>query len=216
VGFNFQLTETQKELQDLARKFSREEILPRAAEYDISMKFPWDIHRKAWDLGLLNGFVPEKYGGTGLSLFEDCLVIEEFAYGCTGIFNAIHTNDLGGAPVAIAGSDEQKKKYLGRLTEEPVVAAYCVTEPSAGSDVSAIKTRAEKKGDQWILNGQKMWITSAGVASWYFVLARTDPNPKAPAGKAFTGFVLDANLPGITPGRKVGHTFSYKYSRSAR
>jgi hypothetical protein len=89
-----ELSETQRELQDLARKFSREEISPRAKEYDESMKFPWDIHKKAWDLGLLNGFVPEKYGGNGLSLFEDCLVIEEFAHGCSGIFNAIHTNDL--------------------------------------------------------------------------------------------------------------------------
>jgi acyl-CoA dehydrogenase len=100
------------------------------------------------------------------------------------------------------GSEEQKKKYLGRLIEEPVVAAYCVTEPGAGSDVAGLKTKAVKKGDEWILNGQKMWITSAGVASWYFVLARTDPDPKTPTGKAFTGFVCDANLPGITPGRK--------------
>jgi acyl-CoA dehydrogenase len=166
------------------------------------MKFPWDIHKKAWDIGLLNGFVPEKYGGPGLTLFDDCIVIEQFAYGCTGIFNAIHTNDLAGAPVVIAGNDEQKKKYLGRLIEEPVVAAYCVTEPGAGSDVAGLKTRAEKKGDEYVINGQKMWITSGGVASWYFVLARTDPDPKTPAGKAFTGFVVDAKTPGITPGRK--------------
>jgi len=83
------------------------------------------------------------------------------------------------------------------------IQAYCVTEPGAGSDVAGLKTKAVKKGDEWIMNGQKMWITSGGVASWYFVLARTDPDPKTPTGKAFTGFVMNSDLPGITKGRKV-------------
>lgn len=78
-----------------------------------------------------------------------------------------------------------------------------MTEPGAGSDVNGVKTRAEKKGDEWIINGQKMWITNGGVANWYFVLARTDPNPKAPASKAFTGFIVERDTPGLTPGRKV-------------
>lgn len=102
----------------------------------------------------------------------------------------------------IAGSDAQKKKYLGRLLEEPLVAAYCVTEPGAGSDVNGVKTRAEKKGDEWIINGQKMWITNGGVANWYFVLARTNPDPKASAAEAFTGFIVERDTPGLTPGRK--------------
>lgn len=91
---------------------------------------------------------------------------------------------------------------MGRLVEEPIVAAYAVTEPGAGSDVGGVKTRAEKKGDEYILNGQKMWITNGGIANWYFVLARTSSDPKAPASKAFTGFIVDANTPGVTPGRK--------------
>lgn len=78
-----------------------------------------------------------------------------------------------------------------------------MTEPGAGSDVSGVKTKAEKKGDEYVINGQKMWITNGGVANWYFVLARTDPNPKTPAGKAFTGFIVDRDTPGITVGRKV-------------
>lgn len=86
-----------------------------------------------------------------------------------------------------SGNDEQKKKYLGRMLEEMLMCAYCVTEPGAGSDVAGIKTRAEKKGDHYVLNGQKMWITNGGVANWYFVLARTNPDPKCPAGKAFSG-----------------------------
>lgn len=105
-------------------------------------------------------------------------------------------------PVLISGNDAQKKKYLGRLLEEPLVAAYCVTEPGAGSDVNGVKTRAEKKGDEWVINGQKMWITNGGVANWYFVLARTNPDPKAPANQAFTGFIVERDSPGLTPGRK--------------
>lgn len=84
-----------------------------------------------------------------------------------------------------------------------VLQAYCVTEPGAGSDVNGVKTRAEKKGDEWVINGQKMWITNGGVANWYFVLARSNPDPKAPAGKAFTGFIVERDTPGLTPGRKV-------------
>ncbi|XP_026676749.1 probable medium-chain specific acyl-CoA dehydrogenase, mitochondrial [Diaphorina citri] len=106
-------------------------------------------------------------------------------------------------PVVIAGNEAQQKKYLGRLVEEPIVAAYCVTEPGAGSDVNGVKTKAVKKGDEWILNGQKMWITNGGVANWYFVLARTNPDPKCPASKAFTGFIVERDTPGLTPGRKV-------------
>lgn len=106
------------------------------------------------------------------------------------------------APVIQAANEEQKKKYLGRLVEEPLLAAYAVTEPDAGSDVNGLKTSAVRKGDEYILNGQKMWITNGGIANWYFVLARTDPNPKVPASKAFSGFIVDANTQGLTPGRK--------------
>ncbi|KAB5550727.1 hypothetical protein PHYPO_G00057220 [Pangasianodon hypophthalmus] len=105
-------------------------------------------------------------------------------------------------PVIIGGNDEQKKKYLGRLTEEPLMCAYCVTEPGAGSDVAGLKTRAEKKGDEYIVNGQKMWITNGGKANWYFLLTRTNPDPKCPTNKAFTGFIVDADTPGIQIGRK--------------
>lgn len=105
-------------------------------------------------------------------------------------------------PVILTGTPEQKKKYLGRLVEEPLLAAYCVTEPGAGSDVAGIKTKAEKKGDEYILNGQKMWITNGGVANWYFVLARTNPDPKVPSSKAFTAFIVDRDTPGVSPGRK--------------
>lgn len=201
-GLCFELTETQKELQNLARKFAREEVAPVAAKYDRSGEFPWDIVKKAHSLGLMNHGIPQKYGGSELSNFEAGLIREEISWACTGINSAVGGTDLGQAPVILTGNEEQKKKYLTRLIEEPLLAAYCVTEPGAGSDVSGIKTRAEKKGDEWIINGQKMWITNGGEANWYFVLARTNPDPKAPASKAFTGFIVDRDTPGLTPGRK--------------
>ena len=140
----------------------------------------------------------------GLSTLDGCMVAEKFAYGCTGILTAIEANGLGSMPIMLAGNHEQKKKYLGRLIEEPLMCAYGVTEPGAGSDVAGIKTRAEKKvggvayltyherkyqickdvqGDDYVINGQKMWITNGGVANYYFVLARTNPDPKCPASK---------------------------------
>lgn len=105
-------------------------------------------------------------------------------------------------PVILAGNDAQKRKYLGRLSEEPLVVAYAATEPGAGSDVNGLKTRAERKGDEYILNGEKMWITNGSKANWMFVLARTHPDPKCAASKAFTGFIVEREWPGVTPGRK--------------
>lgn len=201
-GYNFELNDTQREFQELARKFAREEIIPVAAEYDRTGKYPWEIIKKAHSLGLMNGHIPEEYGGMGFGVFDGCLIAEELAYGCSGMMTAIEGSGLGQTPVLVAGNDAQKKKYLGRLIEEPLVAAYCVTEPGAGSDVNGVKTKAEKKGDEWILNGQKMWITNGGVANWYFVLARTNPDPKAPASKAFTGFIVERDWEGVNPGRK--------------
>jgi acyl-CoA dehydrogenase len=204
-GFNFELTDEQKEFRDLAKKFAQEEIIPNAAHHDKTGEYPWDIIKKVFDLGLMNVHIDPKYGGLGLGTFESCLIQEQLAYGCTGISTAIEGNSLGQMPIIIAGTDAQKKKYLGRMFqqgERPLMSAYCVTEPVAGSDVAGIKTKAEKKGDEYILNGQKMWITNGGVANWYFVLARTSSDPKTPPGKAFTGFVVEADTPGITIGRK--------------
>ncbi|XP_046734519.1 probable medium-chain specific acyl-CoA dehydrogenase, mitochondrial isoform X1 [Diprion similis] len=201
-GYSFQLSDTQREMQELARKFTREEIIPVAAEHDRTGKFPWEVVKKAWGLGLMNGHIPQHCGGLECGIFDGCMVAEELAYGCTGIKTAMEGSGLGQMPVIIAGTKEQQKKYLGRLIDEPLLAAYCVTEPGAGSDVSAIKTRAEKKGNEWVINGTKMWITNGGVANWYFVLARTNPDPKVSASKAFTGFIVERDTPGLTPGRK--------------
>merc|ERR1712109_435758 len=201
-GLNFIVTETQQEYLDLAEKFCKEEIIPAAPHYDKTGEYPWDVIKKAHEVGLMNLHISEEYGGMGMGTLDGCLITEKLAYGCTGIMTALEANGLGAMPVIIAGNHEQKKKYLGRLIDEPVMCAYGVTEPNAGSDVAGIKTKAVKKGDEWVINGQKMWITNGGVANFYFVLARSDPDPKCPTSKAFTGFIVDADTPGVSPGRK--------------
>eukprot|EP00002_Diphylleia_rotans_P040847 TRINITY_DN979_c0_g1_i1.p1 TRINITY_DN979_c0_g1~~TRINITY_DN979_c0_g1_i1.p1 ORF type:complete len:410 (+),score=80.12 TRINITY_DN979_c0_g1_i1:71-1300(+) len=200
-GVTFALSEDQRALQETARKFTKDHIIPVAAQLDRSGEYPHDIFKKAWDLGLVNTHIPRAYGGLDLSCMDSALITEELAFGCTGVQTAIEANGLAEAPLILAASDAQKKKYLGRMVEEPLKAAYCVTEPIAGSDVAGIQTRAEKKGDKWVVNGQKMWITNGGVANWYFLLARTG-DKGAKASEAFTGFIIDANTPGISVGKK--------------
>ncbi len=196
----FELTETQQAFQDMARQFAQNEIAPAAAKHDASGEFPREVLQKAWEAGLMNPHIPEDCGGMGLAALDGCVISEEIAWGCTGIGTAMEANTLAEMPVIVAGSESQKKKYLGRLTEELGFCAYAVTEPGAGSDVAAGLSTAVRKGDAWILNGQKMWITNAGVASWFFVLAKTDPD--ASTGSAFTGFIVEADSPGITVGKK--------------
>lgn len=160
AGLNFELTPDQVNIRDMARKFAREEIIPKAAEYDRSGDFPWPIIKKAHELGLRNVMLPENVGGQGLGLTDSCLITEELNWGCSGIASGIMSSGLAQSPLLLFGTDEQKKEYLGRMTgKEVLIAAYCATEPGAGSDVAGVKTRAEKKGDHWVINGQKMWIT---------------------------------------------------------
>ena len=160
--YSLQLSDEQTALKELAREFALKEMIPVAAEYDRTMEFPQPVFEKAWELGLVNTHVPESCGGLGLGCLEGVLIGEELAYGCTGIMTAMEANGLASAPLIIAATEEQKKKYLGRLCEEPLQAAYCVTEPGAGSDVAGLATTAVKKGDEWVLNGSKMWITNGG------------------------------------------------------
>ena len=197
---SFDLNDLQTEFQQLARDFARNEIAPAAAHHDQTGEYPHEIIKKAWEVGLTNTHIPEDCGGLGLSVTDGSVIAEEIAWGCTGIGTAMEANGLAEAPVIVAGTDAQKKKYLGRMTEAPLLAAYAVTEPGAGSDVAAARTTAVRKGDTWVINGEKMWITNGSVANWYFVLAKTDS--EAGTGNAFTGFIVDRDSPGITVGKK--------------
>jgi acyl-CoA dehydrogenase len=196
---DFNLTDEQKELQRLARQFTEKEIKPVAAEYDRTEDYPWDIARKLFDLGMLNGEVPAEYGGGGLSTLDACILGEEFGWGCAGIATALFANDLAVMPIIIAGTEEQKKKHLGELCSNFQMAAFCLTEPEAGSDVSGIKTTAVKDGDDYIINGRKCFISNGGVANLFTVFASTDKEKKH---KGLSAFILTGDMPGISRGKK--------------
>jgi acyl-CoA dehydrogenase len=168
------LTDEQKDLRELANSFAEKDIRKVAWEYDKDGTWPQDIVDKAWEIGLMNTHVAEEYGGPGLDYLSGCLIEEEMGWGCSGIGTSLMANGLAATPVMIGGSEEVKKEYLGMLTEEPKLASFCLTEPDAGSDVSGMKTTAVKKGDKWVINGSKCFITNGGYADWFTVYAKTD------------------------------------------
>jgi len=196
---DFRLSDDQKQFRDLAREFARKEIAPRARHHDETGEYPMEICRKAWELGLMNTHIPAEYGGLGLGVLEGCLIAEEIAWGCTGIGTAMEANTLAQCPVIVAGTEEQKRKWLSPLTEEFRLTAYCVTEPGAGSDVQGIQTTATRHGNDYVLNGNKMWITNGGVADWYFVLAYTDPSQRY---RGMSAFIVPRETEGVIVGKK--------------
>lgn len=199
-GPSFALTEEQKMLQKMAREFALKEIIPVAAEFDEKAIFPDEIFRRGLELGIVNMNIPAEYGGVGATVFEECLVAEELAYGCTGISTSISTNNLGALPIILAGSEKQKQYWLGeRLMEQGQFVSYGLTEAAAGSNVVGIETRAEKKGSAYIINGSKTFITNASHADFFTIFAKTDP---AAGHGGMTAFVVDRNSPGVKVGRK--------------
>ena len=195
AGVSFALTDEQKELRALAREFSEKEIRPKAAAYDEHATHPADIVAKAHELGLMNVHIPEEYGGLGLPGFEGMLIGEELSWGCSGVAVSIVANTLGSAPVLIAGTDEQKRAWVAPLVDEPLLCSFGLTEPDAGSDVARIKTTAERRGDEYVLNGSKTFISNAGHAAWTVVFAKTDP---AKGHKGLSAFVVPMNAEGVT------------------
>jgi acyl-CoA dehydrogenase len=195
---NFGLSDEQRALIDVAKRFTRERIIPVAAECDRESRFPKDVFEAAHELGLVNASVSTEYGGPGLGELENALIAEQLAYGCTGIQTSLLANTLALTPIKLAGNEEQKKKYLGMLTAEPLFASYCTTEPSGGSDVAGLKTTFKAHGDDYVLNGEKCWITNASFASFYVVFATSDP---AKRHKGIAAFIVDRESAGLRVGK---------------
>jgi len=199
-GVSFALTDEQRELRALARSFAGNEIRPRAAECDEHQTHAADIIAKAHEVGLMNLHLPEWLGGPELSAFDGMLVGEELNWGCSGIGTSILANGLAAGPILIAGSEEQKKQWLGPLVEAPVLGCFGLTEPGAGSDVSGIQTTAVRKGgahgtSDYVVNGSKMFITNAGHASWIVCFASTEPGK---GHRGLSAFVIPMDAPGVT------------------
>jgi acyl-CoA dehydrogenase len=205
---DFSLTEEQSSLREMARKFARTEMAPKAAECDRVPRFPEEIYRKAWELGLMNLNVPTEYGGSGLSALDACLIVEELAYGCAGMTTSIIANCLALEPILLGGSEEQKRRFLNPFCAEYHLASFCLTEPGGGSDAGALTTRATKHGDGYRISGEKCFITNAPHASLYTVFATVDPELRH---KGITAFVVPRSAAGLTPGKdeeKMGHRAS--------
>lgn len=196
---DFALDDEQQALVENTRRFVKEKIIPVAAQHDEAETFPKEVFDEAWELGLVAPNIPDAYGGAGLGEVEHVLLTEELAYGCTGIQTAMTANALAATPLLVAGNEDQKKKYLGSLTEKPIFAAYAITEPAAGSDAAALQTRAVEDGDAWVLNGQKVYITNGSWADWYIVFATVDPELRH---KGIMAFVVDRDTPGLSVGKK--------------
>jgi acyl-CoA dehydrogenase len=195
TGISFELSDEQKALRHLAREFAENEIRPKAAEYDERSTHPKDVVEKAHEVGLMNPHIPEEFGGLGLPGFDGMLIGEELSRGCAGIAVSIVANTLGAGPVLLAGTDDQKREWLPPLLEEPILCSFGLSEPDAGSDVARIKTKAERRGDEYVINGSKMFITNAGHAAWTVVFAKTDP---AKGHRGLTAFVVPMDAPGVT------------------
>jgi len=194
TNVSFALSEEQKALRALAHEFAEKEIRPRAADYDEQQTHAADVIAKAHEVGLMNLCVPEEYGGPGLALFDWALVIEELNWGCSGMGTALMANGLGSGPVIVAGSDEQKRRWLPPLMEEPLLCSFALTEPNAGSDVSGIETTAIRHGDEYVLNGSKIFITNASHAAWYVVFASTD---RSKGHRGLSAFVVPRETDGV-------------------
>src|SRR6188768_566544 len=199
--FNFDLGETADAIRDTVQQFSSKEVAPRAADIVKSNQFPRDLWPRIGALGLHGITVEEEYGGSGLGYLEHCIAVEELsrASAAVGLSYGAHSN-LCVNQIRRNGSETQKRKYLPKLISGEHVGSLAMSEPGAGSDVVSMKTRADKKGDRYILNGSKFWITNGPVAETLVVYAKTDP---AAAARGITAFLIERGMKGFSTAQKL-------------
>lgn len=197
---NFQLSEEHEQLRQMIREFAINEVAPSAAERDEEERFDREIWGKMAELGLTGIPWPEQYGGAGFDYLAYCIAVEELSRVCasTGVTLSAHTS-LAGWPIYKFGSEEQKQKYLRPMAEGKKIGAYCLTEAGSGSDAGGMKTTAKREGDEYVLNGSKIFITNGGIADTYVVFAVTDPESKH---KGTSAFIVESSFPGFSVGKK--------------
>lgn len=192
---DFSLTDEQKQFQSLARQFTKDVIIPQAAEFDQKEEYPVEIVKQAHELGLLNTIIPESVGGLGLGLLDEVIIGEEIGYGCMGIYTILMASELGITPFLVAANDAQKERFLAPLLDAPKLAAFALSEADNGSDAAGLKTKAEFDGDDVILNGSKMWISNGGLADVTVVFANYAPEKKH---KGVIAIVVEKNTEGFS------------------
>jgi butyryl-CoA dehydrogenase len=194
------LSEEERMIQETAREFADSEIAPVASENDAKGRFPADIIKKLSELGFMGMLIPEKYGGSALGNFCLVLALEEINRACasTGVTMSVH-NSLVTSPLNKFGSDYVKDTYLPRLATGELLGAYALSEAGAGSDAASLQCRAVKDGDEYVVNGTKLWVTTGADANLYIVMLRTDPKQRS---KGISAFVVERNTPGFAVGKK--------------
>jgi len=193
------LTPEQLMIQDLARKIAQDKVVPARAELDEREEFPWDLMKVCAEAGLFGVSIAEEYGGFGGGILENCLAVEELSRACLGVATSYAGSGLGAHPIMLYGSEAQKKKYLPDIAKGKRLAAFGLTEAGAGSDASGIRTTAVRKGEGYVLNGTKQWITNGGEAEIYTVIAITDRS-KGPRGAS--ALIVEKGTPGFDFGKK--------------
>lgn len=173
---DFELTNRQKQIRLAAKEFAEGEFPGKAEECDRNESFDWDIWRKACELGFVAVYIKKEYGGLGMGLLEACLILEEFTVVDPGLAIAILATDLGSEAISLFGTEEQKKKYLPPLAKGKAIMGYALTEPDAGSDLAATRTTAVREGDEYVINGSKMFITNGSLGNYFLCFAQTDPD----------------------------------------
>ena len=196
---NFDPTPEQEALREMARKFAANEIRPHATEWDRDGVFPLELFRKAFDLGMMTGFIPEIYGGQGLTMLDTCILEEEISWGCSGVAASMNANALALGPILLAGTGEQKREFVQPFAAEFRFASFCLTEPGAGSDAGGVATTARRDGGGYVLNGRKCFITNGVHASQYTVFASTD---RSRGHRGLSAFIVPRETPGVSPGKK--------------
>jgi alkylation response protein AidB-like acyl-CoA dehydrogenase len=204
---NFDLSDEQKVWKNIVHKFVEDVVKPKAREVDENEEFNWDAVRKGGPIGLLGLNIPEEYGGSNVDMVSCAIALEEFGWGCgsTALAFTAH-NGLGTAPITLYGTEELKKKWLPMMAQgKHKLGSLALTEPDAGSDIQGgMTTKAEKQGDEWVINGAKMWCTNAGIAEYIITLARTDPKG---GSKSLSMILVPTDVKGLTigpPEKKMG------------
>ncbi|WP_408959114.1 acyl-CoA dehydrogenase family protein [Natrinema sp. 74] len=199
----FGLSEEQQQIRDEVRRFAENEIVPNAEEYDTAEKFPHEIVDKAAEMGLVGSSIPIEYGGAGYSTLESAIIAEELFSHDPGIALSIMACSFGTEAIREFGTEDQKERYLEPVATGEKISGAAISEPDTGSDVSSVSTRAEKDGDEWVLNGNKMWITNGSIGDFFVVLCKTDPDADSRYG-GFSQIIVESDRDGFSADKITG------------
>ena len=200
---DFGLTDEQKQLKEEVRRFADNEVRPNAREYDVEEKFPHDIVDSASEMGLCGATIPMEYGGAGYNNVDSVLIAEELFAADPGIALSILATSFGTEAILEYGTDEQKERFIEPVARGEAISGAAISEPDTGSDVSSVSTRAEKDGDEWVINGNKMWITNGTVGDFFVTLCKTDPDAEG-RYNGFSQIVIESDREGFEADKITG------------